>query len=128
MDRHLSCGSKEDTFEYIGEDRVVRLYNDCRRFPLRLEADFRDSVPTDEVEAALYAFVTRMRSTFGANFRPHIGASLQARIPQLAVKVVVFFSLRRVEVVFRKRSPKEQRRRVMEWLIQPENRSELAAS
>lgn len=128
LDQHLSCGSKEDTFEYVGGDRVVRLYNDCRRFPLRLEADFLDSVPTEEVEAALYAFVTRMRSTFGANFRPHIGASLQARVPELAVKVVVFFSLGRVEVVFRKRSPREQRQQVIEWLIQPENRSELAAA
>ncbi len=128
LDQHLSCGSKEDTFEYVGEDRVVRLYNDCRRFPLRLEIDFRDSVPTDEVEMALYAFVTRMRSTFDANFRPYIGASLQARIPGLAVKVVVFFSLGRVEVVFRKHSPEEHRRKVIEWLIKPPNRSELAAA
>lgn len=128
LDQHLSCGSKDDTFEYIGEDRVVQLHNDCRRFPLRLEATFRESVPSEEVEAALYAFVTRMRMAFGANFRPHIGASLQARIPNLAVKVVVFFSLGRIEVVFRKRSPKEQRRQVIEWLIQPESRSELAAA
>jgi hypothetical protein len=69
-----------------------------------------------------------MRSAFGANFRPHIGASLQARVPRLAVKVVVFFSLGRVEVVFRKRSPKEQRRQVIEWLIHPDPRSELATA
>ncbi len=128
MNRHLACGSKEDTFEYVGEDRVVQLFNDCRRFPLRLKANFRDSVPTDQVEAELYAFVTNMRSTFGANFRPHIGASLQARVPYLAVKVVVFFSLGRAEVVFRKRSPEAHRRTVIDWLVPPrERRTELSS-
>lgn len=118
MDEHLSCGSKEDTFEFVGEDRVVQLYNDCRNYPLRLTASFRDSTDKERIESTLYAFVTRMRSRFAANFRPHVGASLQARIPHLARKVVVFFSLGRIEVVFRKYSDEADRREVIEWLVQ----------
>jgi len=117
MDEHLSCGSKEDTFEFVGEDRVVQLYNDCRNYPLRLKASFRDSMKRESVESALYAFVTHMRSRFAANFRPHVGASLQARIPHLARKVVVFFTLGRIEVVFRKQSDEADRREVIEWLV-----------
>jgi len=117
MDEHLSYGSKEDTFEFVGEDRIVRLYNDCRNYPLRLKASFRDSMRKERVESMLYAFVTRMRARFAANFRPHVGASLQARIPHLARKVVVFFTLGRIEVVFRKQSDEADRREVIEWLV-----------
>jgi hypothetical protein len=120
LDERLACGAKDDTFEYDGPDRHVTLHNDCRRYPLRLQMQVREAVSQASAEAILYRFVTRLRSAFDANFRPYLGAALQARIPGLAAKVVVFFSMGRVEVVFRKGSDHAERRRIIDWLVDPD--------
>ncbi|PEN13843.1 hypothetical protein CRI94_07210 [Longibacter salinarum] len=117
LDDYLARGSKEDTFEYVGPDRVLILHNDCRRYPLRLEMKLSDRLGEREKEKTLYAFVDSVRSTFEPSFSPYLGSSLRTQIPGLAVKMVVFFSLGRVEVVFRKGATKTARRRVIGWLV-----------
>jgi hypothetical protein len=126
LDDHLACGSKEDTFEYRGPDRVVHLENDCRRYPLRLTVEFVDmgeagglgageGKDAASTERKIYAFIQRIRERYDVEFTPYLAEAVTARIPGLAVKIVAYFSLGEIQVVFSKRSPHAERRRIIGW-------------
>jgi len=112
LDAHLDRGAKHDVFVFEGADRQVVLKNDCRTYPLHLQATFKG-----DAEDAVDAFVDWCCETFGVEFAATIPGAKQARIPGLAVKVAAYAPLDTVEVHFYKSSPRPARRHVIEKLM-----------
>lgn len=112
LDAHLERGKKHDVFVFDGTDRQVVLKNDCRTYPLHLQATFKAGG-----ERAVNAFVDWCCDTFGVEFTATIPGAQQARIPGLAVKVAAYAPLDTVEVHFYKSSPRADRRHVIDRLV-----------
>jgi hypothetical protein len=114
LDAHLQNGDKHDIFVYKGPDREVVLRNDCRSYPLRIQATFEEEVS----EHVLTAFVGHCREAFEVSFRSSIPGSRKSRLPGIASKVGVYAPLDTIEVHFYKDACREDRRRVIGWLVQ----------
>jgi len=96
---------------YDGPDREVVLRNDCRSYPLRVRATFEEAIGT------LDAFAERCEEQFGVSFSSSIPGSRTSRLPGIASKVGVYAPLDTVEVHFYKEAPREDRRRIIGWLV-----------
>jgi hypothetical protein len=100
-------------FVYDGADREVVLRNDCRAYPLRVQATFAGDEPGPQLDR----FAERCRSVYGASFESTVPGARTARLPTVASKVGVYAPLDTIEVHFYKEAPREDRRRVIGWLV-----------
>lgn len=113
LDAHLRHGDTHDIFVYDGVDREVVLRNDCRAYPLHVQATFVD----EAAGPALDAFATRCKDQYGASFGSSIPGSRTSRLLGVASKVGLYAPLDTVEVHFYKDAPREDRRQIIGWLV-----------
>jgi len=98
---------------YDGADREVVLRNDCRAYPLHVQATFED----ETAGPILSGFAARCENRYGASFSASIPGSRTSRLPGVAGKVGLYAPLDTVEVHFYKDAPHEDRRRIIGWLV-----------
>jgi hypothetical protein len=98
---------------YDGPDREVVLRNDCRAYPLRVQATFAD----DAADHAFDAFAGHCREVYDASFASSIPGSRTSRLPGVASKVGLYAPLDTIEVHFYKDASRADRRRVLGWLV-----------
>lgn len=109
----LRDADTHEVFRYVDDEREVVLRNDCRSYPLRVQATFA----ADEADERLADFLERCREAFEVTFRASLPGKKTARIPGVASKIGVYGPLDTVEVHFYKDASRPPRRRVIEWLV-----------
>lgn len=98
---------------FDGADREVVLQNDCRSYPLRVQATFAE----DGSGSALSAFADHCRERYEVSFTSSIPGARKGRLPGVASKVGIYAPLDTVEVHFYKDAPRADRRRIIGWLV-----------
>lgn len=99
---------------YRSPDREVVLRNDCRSYPLRVQATF----DADVSETALNKFVGDCQEQYEVSFDTSIPGSRRGRLPGIASKVGVYAPLDTIDIHFYKDAPRKDRRRVIHWLVE----------
>lgn len=98
---------------YDGPDREVVLRNDCRSYPLRVQATFEENAS----EQTLNTFVEHCQEKYEGSFKSSIPGSRKSRLPGIASKVGVYAPLDTVEIHFYKDAPRRDRRCIIGWLV-----------